>query len=624
MLTRARRAALIAIAAAALTPSLADASDIRVQGTTDTTDSGLVQDVIQPGFERAYPQYTLKYIAVGTGQALTNARSGQADAVLTHAPSAEAQFVADGYSAEPVGRAIMFNDYVITGRTADPAGVASAAPHDAVRALEVIAEAGAAGHAVFVSRGDNSGTHIQEGLMWALSTVPTHPIGAAGSGRREPDANGDGTGTDIPDWYKKAGVGQAATVKVASECNFGEPRDRCYAMTDRGTYDRQVEIGAISDVKVVTEHNAATARGGDQLLTNPFSAYAVSPAKVDSVNLPGAMAFLDYLTSEDFQTALNTYPSAEKQRFFPDALPRLDLAGPPLDARIDAGQKVTVAGTLFNRYPGSGAVGGAPLTLQGTLGLAGPLFGPVDPGFADLDRQTTDGGGRVLFTATPNRSGDLRASFARFGALSPTTIPVGRVRVAAVVDLQKADASHRRVRLRGVARPGAHRDAASLTVLATPVGAGGGERTISEQRLGAGEAFDVAAGLPPGRWRVRLRYADPRAVESGDSRSLDVTVPGAAAVALSSVRRLSDGRIRTKGTFTPGATGTAARVIVEARRSGSSAAYKRVTAVRPARGSRRYTATFRLRPGRWQLRSRYRNPGVIETTSSSSRRVSAR
>src|SRR2546423_5623099 len=77
------------------------ATDVLVQGTTDVRDAGLLDDVITPGFQAAYPQYTLKYVAVGTGQALTNARAGQADAVLTHAPTQEADFVKAGYSFEP-------------------------------------------------------------------------------------------------------------------------------------------------------------------------------------------------------------------------------------------------------------------------------------------------------------------------------------------------------------------------------------------------------------------------------------------------------------------------------------------------------------------------------------------
>src|SRR5262249_11282530 len=118
----------------AAAPALA--VDVRLQGTTDTPDSGLIQDVVKPGFEAMFPQYPLQYTAVGTGAALTNARNGQADAVLTHAPSLEQQFVNDGFSLEPTGRAIFYNDYVFIGHNADPANVLGTDPHNAIGAMQ--------------------------------------------------------------------------------------------------------------------------------------------------------------------------------------------------------------------------------------------------------------------------------------------------------------------------------------------------------------------------------------------------------------------------------------------------------------------------------------------------------
>src|SRR6185503_6422786 len=267
-----RMRAIVVGMAFLLVAAPAGASDVRVEGTTDTTDSGLIQDVIQPGFEAAYPQYTLKYHATGTGAALTDARAGQADAVLTHAPSSEAQFVQDGVSLEPFGRATFFNDYILIGHNADPANIAGNDPHDAISAMEAIAATGGAGNATWISRGDNSGTHVQEGVMWCMTSgVPVHSLGG---GRCEPD---DGSG-GIPSWYKKTGVGQAQSVQVTAECNFPPASaDSCYSMTDRGTYDNLQSQGAIAGMKVVSEHNATNSRGGENLLINPFHVYAVNP-----------------------------------------------------------------------------------------------------------------------------------------------------------------------------------------------------------------------------------------------------------------------------------------------------------------------------------------------------------
>ena len=146
------------------------ATEIVVQGTTDTRDAGLVDDVIVPGFKAAYPQYTLQYIAVGTGQALTNAKAGQGDAVMTHSAPLEADFVAQGYSYEPVGRAVMYSDYRDRGPQRGSGGRRGRRRHDAVHAFELIAAAATAGNAVFVSRGDNSGTNVQEQVMWGLTS----------------------------------------------------------------------------------------------------------------------------------------------------------------------------------------------------------------------------------------------------------------------------------------------------------------------------------------------------------------------------------------------------------------------------------------------------------------------
>ena len=158
-----------AVAMGLVSPTLASADNIRVESTTDTVDAGLVEGLLRPAYAAAQPGDTLAYHAVGTGAALTNARNGLADVVITHAPSLEAQFVADGYSLG-LGRQIFYSDYVIVGPKDDPAGVLAAHPHDAVGAFEDIAAAAsdtpppcASTHAA-----TNSGTNVQEQIMWGL------------------------------------------------------------------------------------------------------------------------------------------------------------------------------------------------------------------------------------------------------------------------------------------------------------------------------------------------------------------------------------------------------------------------------------------------------------------------
>src|ERR671932_1451721 len=126
-----------------------------VQSTTSVRDSGVLDQLITPQFEKRFPQYDLRFVAVGTGQAITNAMAGQGDVLIGHAPALEQQFVQDAFSYEPIGRTVMWNDFVIVGPASDPAGILRAARNDAVSARDAIAAAAAAGPANFAALGDN-------------------------------------------------------------------------------------------------------------------------------------------------------------------------------------------------------------------------------------------------------------------------------------------------------------------------------------------------------------------------------------------------------------------------------------------------------------------------------------
>jgi len=638
-----RMRAIVVGMAFLLVAAPAGASDVRVEGTTDTTDSGLIQDVIQPGFEAAYPQYTLKYHATGTGAALTDARAGQADAVLTHAPSSEAQFVQDGFSLEPFGRATFFNDYILIGHNADPANIVGNDPHDAISAMEAIAATGAAGNATWISRGDNSGTHVQEGVMWCMTSgVPVHSLGG---GRCEPD---DGSG-GIPSWYKKTGVGQAQSVQVTAECNFPPASaDSCYSMTDRGTYDNLQSQGAIAGMKVVSEHNATNSRGGENLLINPFHVYAVNPnnpafaGKGINFNTDGALAFLDYLTSPDLQNRLLSYPSTANPRFFPDATPQVQVNSVP--DSIGAGDSVNVNAKLINKLPGAGPVQGAAASLQFAGGINNSVFGPLDPMFGDVASATTDGSGNVALTAKPDRSGTLRLSIPRFQDLSATTVDVGSTRVRASVDLQSASVTPTGVRLQGRLAPTSGRRAATLNV----VGQASGITPATVQSLnlpGSSDSFDTTVPLGPGTWTLKMVYSDPTAVEGAESRSVEVTVPAAlvppaaitpASIARASIRlglRRRGSRLTLRGALNPAVSGNGASVQVLGRKLSSTGAkgaakkkraprFKRVATKTLRNGARKYSVSVTLGRGRWQLKTRYRNPGVVRTADSRARSVS--
>ena len=190
-------------AAAALTLSAAPAgadehSAIILQSTTSTANSGLYDAVLPAFTERT--GIRVHVVAVGTGQAIKNAKNGDGDVLLVHARSAERQFVAEGYGVERFD--VMYNDFIIVGPPADPAGIAGLS--DPVVALAKVAAA----KAPFASRGDNSGTHKKELALWEQAGI---------------DA-ADASGT----WYRETGSGMGATLNAA--VGMG-----AYALTDRGT-----------------------------------------------------------------------------------------------------------------------------------------------------------------------------------------------------------------------------------------------------------------------------------------------------------------------------------------------------------------------------------------------------
>src|SRR5262245_31369913 len=310
---RARFLVLLLALCALAAPAPAGAVDTKVvlvQGGTTISDSGLLANVIIPGFKKVHPEYTLQFVPVGTSQALINAENGQGDAVFTHNPGAEAQFVAGGYSNESFGRAVMYSDFVTVGAKADPAAVLTNAPHDAAAAFQRIANAGAAGRANFVSRGDGSGTNLKELQIWKLTNVPLNTLGEPGTPGTTQDAS----------WYHKAGLGQAQTLQVANQCPFGG--GGCYALADRGTFNILIHQKTITNLKIVSQQNPAPALGGPGLLINPYHAYAVKPGSTSrDVNVQGATDFLNYLTSRAFQKAVSNYPAGQAAAFHPDAYP---------------------------------------------------------------------------------------------------------------------------------------------------------------------------------------------------------------------------------------------------------------------------------------------------------------
>ncbi len=510
---RTRLLPFLLVAALMAIPASAAASPVVVQGTTDVRDAGLLQDVIEPGFHAAYPQYELKYIAVGTGQAIANAKAGQGDALMVHAPSQEKPLVEEGYSLEPRGRAVFSSDYVVPGPLDDPAEVLAKAPHNAVLAFKLIAEAGENEEANFVSRGDESGTNTQEKAIWKLTGVELNAAGEPGPA---------GTKTDAP-WYHKAGLGQSETVLLAQQCPFG---GGCYEMTDRGTFNRLVSNGSVTELRIVSQHNEASAPGGQNLLTNPFTAYAINPAKVTNapINVEGAMAFLEYLTSEAFQAELASYPNTTSPAFFADAHPTMTASS--ISGILDSGAHFTVSGSLAGKLPGVQAISGVPVNLQ--------QASPGQANFQTIASATTGADGTYSVAATASHEGPLRVEMPTTGAawpsfavtplissgeLTQTFVGAGEVKLKptsggptkGTIRLNKPAKKGRVVTLRGRLSPAVSPSSAAVLVVQ---GRKAGTKqkkmhALKKVRAREGVAYTLRVKLKQGKWKLRVIYRDP-------------------------------------------------------------------------------------------------------------------
>lgn len=237
--------------------------------TTSTQDSGLLDELL-PAFSRD-TGWQVKTLAVGSGQAIELGRRGEADALLVHSPAAERTFVAEGAAGQR--RLVMHNDFVILGPPTDPAGIRAAT------SVEAFTKIGAA-QSVFVSRGDDSGTHAKEKSLWAASSVT--PGGA---------------------WYQSTGQGMGATLRVAAE-------KAGYTLSDRATYLAQRDTLAL---EVLSE--------GDAGLLNVYHVIEMTTRAGDRVRPDGARAFADWIVSTPAQEQIGRFGTARfgQPLFIPDA-----------------------------------------------------------------------------------------------------------------------------------------------------------------------------------------------------------------------------------------------------------------------------------------------------------------
>ncbi len=262
---------LIAAGLASMAAPASAGETIIVQSTTSTQNSGLL-DHLLPLFEKK-TGIRVKVVAVGTGQALRNARNGDGDVLLVHARDAELEFVRQGWGVDR--RDVMYNDFVIVCPKSDPAGIKGL--KDAAEALRRIA----ARKVPFVSRGDDSGTHKKEMKLWRKAGVD--PRQASGT------------------WYREAGAGMGATLNMAAAMG-------ACTLTDRATW---IAFRNKGDLAIAVE--------GDPALFNQYGVILVNPARHPHVKEKAARAFMDWLTGPEGQKAIAAYRLNGQQLFFPNA-----------------------------------------------------------------------------------------------------------------------------------------------------------------------------------------------------------------------------------------------------------------------------------------------------------------
>ncbi len=257
----------------------AETKNIILATTTSTQDSGLL-DALLPKFEKQ-TGFFVKTIAVGSGQAMAMGARGEADVLLVHSPDAEKKFLADGNGTRR--QLVMHNDFVIVGPVDDPAGIQAA--QTAPEAFRNIA----AKKALFMSRGDNSGTYSKEKKIWVAAGI-------------EPEDE---------NWYQQTGLGMGRTLAVAAE-------KKAYTLADRATY---LALNKNFGIPIVCQ--------GDALLLNVYHVIEVNALKWPKVNAAGAKAFADFMISGDTQKRIGSFGVAKfgSPLFTPDAGKKLESLG---------------------------------------------------------------------------------------------------------------------------------------------------------------------------------------------------------------------------------------------------------------------------------------------------------
>ncbi len=264
--------AVILVAALAAVPGCGKKTELILATTTSTQDSGLL-DVLLPEFQKK-TGIMVKTIAVGSGQAMAMGERGEADVLLVHSPDAEKKFMEGGFGSSY--KLVMHNDFIMVGPADDPAKLKG--EKSSIEAFKKLAASGA----MFMSRGDKSGTHSKELKLWKDAKI-------------DPEKQ---------KWYQSTSLGMGDTLKVASE-------KKAYTLADRGTY---LALKKNLGLEILVE--------GDEALKNIYHVISINAGKFPKVNKDGAEKFVDFIVSKEVQETIGKFGVDKygSPLFFPDAL----------------------------------------------------------------------------------------------------------------------------------------------------------------------------------------------------------------------------------------------------------------------------------------------------------------
>jgi len=256
-------------------PGWAGESDAELlMATTTSTDNTGLLDYLMPAFTEK-TGIGMRWTSTGTGKALKLGENCDVDVLLVHAPQAEMAFVAWGFGIER--REIMYNDFVLIGPAEDPAGIRGIKVSEALQAIRL-------SHNIFVSRGDESGTHKMERALWKSANVPT---------------------PEQEQWYRQSGQGMLATINVAAEITG-------YTLTDRGTYIKYESVAESKPALVILVE-------GDEVLLNQYSLIPVNPKHCPSVKYEKTQTLSDWMAGDEAQRLIGEFRLLGKQLFTPNA-----------------------------------------------------------------------------------------------------------------------------------------------------------------------------------------------------------------------------------------------------------------------------------------------------------------